>query len=108
MKKVFVALFALAFSVADAQEKDKSLGQEIKKDAKATGRAVKKGAKAVGRKTSEVASKGHSRVVDKVYDGKEGPRGEKIYINDKSEYYWVDKKGKRHYVTEAELRDKQS
>ncbi len=118
MKRVFVGLFLLIFSVANAQEQDKTVGQEIKKDAKATGHfikksakatghAVKSGASAVGKKTSEVASKGHSEVVDKTYDGKSGPNGEKVFINDKSEYYWVDKKGHRHYVQESELKDKQ-
>jgi hypothetical protein len=108
MKKAFIGLFVLIFSVANAQEKDKSVGQEIKKGANATGQAVKKGAKAVGKKTSEVASKGKSKIVDKVYAGKAGPNGETIYINNKSQYYWVDKKGHRHYVTEAELQDKQA
>lgn len=108
MKKVLVGLFALVFSVANAQEKDKTVGGEIKKDAKATGHAVKKGATAVGRKSSEIASKGKSRIVDKVYEGKAGPDGETIYINNKSKYYWVDKKGHRHFVTEAELKDKQA
>ncbi|MCW3107664.1 MAG: hypothetical protein JWQ09_2170 [Segetibacter sp.] len=118
MKKVFVGLFILLFSVANAQEKDKSVGQEIKKDAKATGHAVKKGAKATGqavekganaagRKTAEIASKGKSKIVDKVYEGKAGPNGEAIYINSKSKYYWVDKKGHRHYVEETELKEKQ-
>lgn len=118
MKKVLVGFFILIVSVANAQQEDKTLGQEIKQDAKATGNflkkgakatghAVKKGAKAVGKKTSEVASKGHSEVVDKTYDGKMGPNGEKVFINDKSEYYWVDKKGHRHYVKESELKEKE-
>ena len=118
MKKLLVGLFLLVFSAANAQEKDKTLGQEIKKDAKATGQAVKKGAKATGqavenganaagKKTAELASKGHSAIVDKTFQGKVGPNGERIYINNKSKYYWVDKKGHRHYVAETELKDKE-
>jgi hypothetical protein len=118
MKNLLVALFVLVFSIANAQEEKKTVGQEIKKDAKATGSFVKKGAKATGQtvkkgataagqKTAELASKGQSEVVDKTYEGKVGPNGETIYINNKSEYYWVDKKGKRHYVKESELKDKQ-
>lgn len=117
MKKLLVGLSLLVFATANAQEENKTVGQEIKKDAKATGhyikrgaeatgRTVKKGATAAGKKTAELASKGQSEVVDKTYEGKAGPNGEKIYINNKSEYYWVDKKGKRHYVTEGELKDK--
>ena len=117
MKKLLVGLFLLIFSFANGQE-DKTVGQELKDDAKATGqfikkgakstgRAVKKGASSVGKKTAEIASKGQSEIVDKTYEGKAGPNGETVYINNKSEYYWVDKKGKRHYVTENELTDKQ-
>jgi hypothetical protein len=119
MKKILVGLFVIMASVANAQDKDSNLGHEIKKDAKsaghaiksgakATGRAVGKGAKAVGKKTSEVASKGQSKIVDKTYEGKAGPHGETIYVNDESKYYWVDKKGRRHYVLESELKDKNS
>ncbi|GEO11417.1 hypothetical protein [Segetibacter aerophilus] len=118
MKKVFVAIFLLTFSFANAQEEDKTVGQEIKKDAKATGRFIKKSAKATGRavskgasaagkKTAEVASKGQSEIVDKTYEGKAGPGGETIYITNESKYYWVDKKGHRHYVEESGLKDKQ-
>jgi hypothetical protein len=71
-----------------------------------TENAVKKGAKTVGNKTAEVASKGKSRVTDKVYKGKMGPNGETIYINDHSQYYWIDKKGHRHYISEASLKTK--
>ena len=70
-----------------------------------TEHAVKKSAKAVGNKTAEVASKGKSRVTDKVYKDKIGPNGETIYIDDHSRYYWVDKKGHRHYTSEAALKN---
>ena len=73
---------------------------------KKTTQAVKKGAKKAGNKTAELASKGKSRVTDKVYKGKLGPTGQTIYIDDHSRYYWIDKKGHRNYVTEAELKDK--
>src|SRR2546430_10685209 len=73
---------------------------------KKTTHAVKTGAKKVGNKTAEVASKGKARITDKVYKGKAGPGNETIYIDDHSRYYWIDKKGHRNYVTEAELRTK--
>ena len=71
-----------------------------------TKQAVKKSAKTVGNKTAEIASKGKSRVTDKVYKDKMGPNGETIYIDDHSRYYWVDKKGHRHYISEASLKTK--
>lgn len=81
-------------------------GEDLKEAASKTGHAVKKSAKKVGNKTAELASKGSSAVIDKKYNGKQGPNGETIYIDNKSQYYWVDKKGRRHYVTQVELKDK--
>jgi len=73
---------------------------------KKTTHAVEKGAKKAGNETAEVASKGKATVTDKVYKDKVGPKGQKIYIDDHSRYYWIDEKGHRNYVTEAELKSK--
>jgi hypothetical protein len=35
-----------------------------------------------------------------------GLNGEPVYSDNHAQYYWVDKRGRRHYVTEAELKDK--
>lgn len=67
---------------------------------------VKKAAKKVGNKTAEVASKGKAKITDEKHKDKVGLDGQTIYIDNHSKYYWVDDKGKRHYVTEAELKDK--
>ncbi|MCW3090553.1 MAG: hypothetical protein JWP81_1622 [Ferruginibacter sp.] len=83
-----------------------TIGQDLKSAANKTGHAVKKSAKKVGNKSAELASKGKAAVVDKIYDGKQGPNGQTIYINSKAKYYWIDKKGRRHYITESELIDK--
>lgn len=77
----------------------------LKHTVKKAGEAISDGAKAVGNKTAELASKGKAGVVDKVYDGKKGPDGQKIYINDDAKYYWIDKKGHRHFVTKSELKE---
>ena len=98
MKKiigVLVFIFLAGFSYPASAQAVKKTTQE-----------VKKGAKKVGNKTAEIASKGKSRVTDKVYKDKTGPDGQTIYIDSHSRYYWVDKKGHRNYVTEAELKDK--
>jgi hypothetical protein len=73
---------------------------------KKAGHEVKKGAKAVGHKTAQLASKGKAKVTDKTIKDKTGPNGETIYINDESRYYWIDKKGHRNYLTEAQLKTK--
>lgn len=76
-----------------------AVGSTAKKGYKAT----KKGVKAGARKSSEVASKGASAVVDKKYEGKVAPGGQTIYIDKNSAYYYVNKSGKRVYVRESEL-----
>src|SRR5215831_11889886 len=73
---------------------------------KKTTHAVEKGAKKAGNETAEVASKGKATVTDKVYKDKVGPDGQTIYIDDHSKYYWIDEKGHRNYVKEAELKPK--
>ena len=94
MKKLIgISIFILSlgiFSAATAQ---------VKED-------VEKTAKKVGNKTAEVASKGKARVTDKVYKDKQGPNGQTIFIDKHSRYYWIDKKGHRHYVVAAELKNK--
>ncbi len=107
---MFVYLFVLSvglFSVASVYAQDTTtVGQDLRNAAKKTGKAVKKEAKKVGNKTAEIASKGKSAVVDKVYEGKQGPDGEKIFIDSHSKYYFVDKKGHKQYLKESELQDK--
>ncbi len=104
MKKIFmyVLAFSLTAGVATAQETENA----VKKGAKKTGHAIKKGAKKVGHKTAEVTKKGYAKVVDRTYDGKVAPNGRTVYITEDSRYYWVDKKGARHYVKESQLKDK--
>ena len=107
MKKVIVAaLFAAALFVAGqahAQSKDTtSFKTKVHKTTKQVGDAATK----VGQKTSELAVKGASTVVDKQYKDKCGPNGETIYINSHSQYYYVDKKGHKVYLKESELKDK--
>jgi len=90
---VFLICVGLSYSAS---------AQAVKK----TTHAVEKGAKKAANETAEVASKGKATVTDKVYKDKVGPKGQKIYIDDHSRYYWIDEKGHRNYVTEAELKPK--
>jgi hypothetical protein len=99
MKKL-ISVFSLCLIVgltsANAQSKVDKAGEE-----------VKEAGKKVGHKTAEVASKGKSKVTDQTYKDKVGPNNETIYIDRHNKYYWVDDKGHRHYVTEAELKNKE-
>ncbi|NQX54538.1 hypothetical protein HQN86_13015 [Pedobacter panaciterrae] len=67
---------------------------------------IKKAAKKVGNKTAEIAVKGASAIVDKTYKGKAGPKGETIYIDNKSRYYYVDAKGAKVYLPKSKLKNK--
>jgi len=97
--------FALPSELLHAQDTI-TAGQDIKNAAKKTGKAIGKGAQAVGNKTAELASKGKAVVVDKVHEGKQGPDGQVIYINNKSKFYWIDKKGHHRYIAESKLKNK--
>lgn len=100
MKKIIgiglMTLFLGLGTSAVAQDQD---DKSVKKE-------VKKGAKKVGNKTAEVASKGKAKVTDERHKDKVGPNGETIYIDNHAKFYWVDKKGRRHYVTEDQLKAK--
>ena len=111
MKKQIFA-FTLAATIGilssadvQAQKKDSSAGKDLERAGMKATKAVEKTANKVGNKTAEVASKGKSAVVDKVYASKKGPNGEKIFIDGESKYYFVDKKGKKQYVEESQLVD---
>ena len=96
LKVALVATGIFSFAQSHAQtHKDSTLGHEVSKTAKD-----------VGHKTSEVAAKGASAVVDKKYEGKCGPNGQTIYINEHSHYYYINKKGHRVYLKKSELKDK--
>lgn len=110
MKKIlgFISMALFGFSVSSfAQNTADKVGHGVKTGAKKAWHATEKGAKTVGNKTAEVASKGAAIVTDKKSDDWVGPNNETIYIEDKGKFYWVDKKGHRNYVTQAQLKKKQ-
>ena len=110
------AIFAVSQSTVLAQENKtvgqavggaaKDVGQATAKGAKEVGQATATGAKAVGKKTSELAAKGAAAVVDKKYDGKAGPGNENVYIDGNARFYYVNKSGKKVYITQAEMKTK--
>jgi hypothetical protein len=111
MKKIIgismISFLMLGFSLNSyAQTTTEKVESTVDRDAKKVGTTVKKDAKKVGHKSAELASKGKSRVTDKVYEDKVGPDGQTIYIDRHSKYYWIDKRGHRHYTTDEALKDK--
>lgn len=97
MKRIaLILLAALATgTAATAQNKTQKTWHKVKHDTKVA-----------ANKTGHAAATAASKVVDKTYDGKTGPNGETVYINKKSQYYYLDAKGHRTYATEAQLKDR--
>jgi hypothetical protein len=101
MKKTIIYFMAISFSLTTV-----AFAQEHEGTVKKTGKAIGKGAKKVADKTVEIGAKGVAKVQDRTYDGKVAANGRTVYITEDSRYYYVDKKGRRHFVQENELRDK--
>jgi hypothetical protein len=74
--------------------------------AQSVGKKISNTADTVGMATKKTVKKGTAKIVDKTYDGKGGPNGETIYINNKSKYYYIDAKGKKVWITKDKLKDK--
>lgn len=108
MKKIIVigALLFATVSYNNVAAQKKSTGDKIETGAKKTGHAIKKGGKAVGHKSAEVASKGTSKVADKTLKDQVGPNDEKVYVTSDNRYYWIDDKGRRHYIAKSALRSR--
>ena len=102
MKHVLRTALFIAGSFAFAQV----YASAIPNDTTKVTTKVKRTAKKVGHKTAEIAVKGESAVVDKVYAGKAGPGGATVYINKNDHYYYVDSKGKKVFLKKSELHDK--
>lgn len=92
---VAAGIFSFAQTQARPMQKDTTIGQKVSKTAKK-----------VGHKTSQIAATGAAAIVDKKYEGKCGPNGQTVYINDKSQYYYISKKGHRIYLKKSQLMDK--
>jgi len=119
MKKlVIVALSVLFFGCSAStnaqdspqdQKKDskvKETAKDVKEGVKEGAQDVKEAGKEVGNKTAEVAVKGASEIKDKKLKDKVGPDGQTIYIDKYSNYYWVNDKGRKIYVSKSGLKSK--
>jgi hypothetical protein len=70
------------------------------------GHKIKHVAKKVGHATAHAAATASAAVIDKKYEGKYGPEGQTIYINEHSHYYYINKAGHRVYLKKSQLRSK--
>jgi hypothetical protein len=97
-KKILMIAFAVGLLTtftfaASAQEKNESVGKKIDKTATK-----------VGHKTAEVAVKGTSKITDKTWKGKMAPDGSNVYINNKNQKYYINKRGAKVYLKASEIR----
>jgi DNA-binding beta-propeller fold protein YncE len=94
-QKLRTGLFVAAITVASVLVGHEGMAQGIDSTAKK-----------VGNKTASIAVKGTKKLTDKTYKGKEGPGGQTVFIDKNDKKYYVDEKGKKVYLTAAEIHDK--
>jgi len=89
-----LSTFTIAASAQDKKEnKKESVGEKI--DHTAT---------KVGHKTAEVAVKGTSKIADKTWKGKMAPDGSNVYINNKNQKYYINKRGAKVFLKASEIK----
>lgn len=67
---------------------------------------LERAAENAGDQVSETAAKTAAEIDDRRHDTKVGPDGQVIYIGDDDRHYYINEEGKKVFVTEAQLRDK--
>jgi hypothetical protein len=93
---------------ADKAEKDlEQAKDDTKREAKEAESDLEKAAEKTGDQVSETAAKAAAEVDDKRHDTKVGPQGQVVYISDDNRYYYISEEGKRVFVTEMQLKDKE-
>lgn len=105
MKTIMIIAAALLVTAnVNAQSETK---QDIKHGVKKGAHAVKEAGKDVGHETAELSSKAYNSVRDEKLNDKVGPNGQAVYISGNEEYYYIDEKGKRVYLSKDELKVKE-
>jgi hypothetical protein len=105
-EKAQVQLFGLKSKTASYRSDADNDESKVSEKARETGRDVENGVEKAGDKISETAANGAAHIKDKVYDGKQGPGGETIYIDKDSKYYYINSEGNKVYVTKLQIKDK--
>ena len=110
MKKIVLlaaGLFLISFCpTATAQDNDRNTTQEVKQGVKKGANAVKKGVKKGAHEIAEQASEAKSDITRTELEGKMGPNGEDIFIENDGRYYYVNDKGHKVFITDSDLRNK--
>ena len=115
-EKAHVELHGLKTKKHDDNDKYRDEKEEVKKDAEEVKRDVKQEAneaeekvegagQTAGEAISEAAAKVEASITDDVYEGKYGPNGQRIFIDDDATYYYISEKGDKIKITKLEMRD---
>ena len=104
MKRSIVITFIVTMiSVPSFAQETK---QEVKQGIKEGAREVKQAGQKLGTKSVELSSKGYHSVKDEKLNNKVGPDGQTVYMSGIEQYYYIDKKGRKIYISKYELKDK--
>jgi hypothetical protein len=100
----------------DAKEEAREDARELKRDAKEEADEVEndvdndvnieKEANEAGDAISEAAAKAAAAITDQKLDNKVGPNGQTVYVDEHAKYYYINKEGKKVFITKLQLKDK--
>jgi hypothetical protein len=106
----------------EAREESREIRREAKEEANEVERDAEEGANAVEREVndvniekeaeeagdaiSEAAAKAAAAITDQKLDSKVGPNGQTVYVDEHAKYYYINKEGKRVFITKLQLKDK--
>ena len=79
--------------------------QELKEEARESREEAREEANETGDEISEAAGKAKAAVVDQKFEGKVGPNGQTVYIDNQSRYYYINEEGEKVFVSAVQLKD---
>jgi hypothetical protein len=89
----------------EVKEESREAREELKEEANQAEENAENAGRTFGQAVSEAAAKVEATITDDVYDGKYGPDGQKVYIEDDGSYYYINYKGDKVKITKLEMRD---
>jgi hypothetical protein len=89
----------------EVKEESKEAREELREEANQAEENAEDAGQTFGQAVSEAAAKVEATITDDVYDGKYGPDGQKVFIDDDGTYYYVNYKGDKIKITKLEMRD---
>lgn len=85
----------------DAREEASEVEKDVNEDVN-----IEKEAEEAGDAISEAAAKAAAAITDQKLDNKVGPNGQTVYVDEHAKYYYINKEGKKVFITRLQLKDK--